>query len=396
MGYRTYTCPIAQACGGCELLAVPYPVQLERKQAHVQELLGEAAEKDGAIIEQIRGMEKPVAYRLKAATPFASGKGGHVKCGFYAAGTHHIVPCESCLVEDPRARRILNAVTHVAERLHVSAYDEDKGKGVLRNAVVRLGYASDDALLVIVTNGSELPHLERFVSELRTQCPELTSVVQNVNTRRTNAILGRLNKTLYGPGNMHDQLLGCTFEIGPSSFYQTNPAQTEVLYRLALDGARLLPGQRVLDAYCGTGTIGICAASHVNNLHVVGVEQVSDAVSCARRNAQANGLGERCRFLRSDATDYMDATVRLASPDNRFDVVIMDPPRSGSTPKFLAGVTRLGPSRIAYVSCSVSTQARDITILRDYGYRLERVTPVDMFPHTKHVETVAILVRETR
>jgi len=157
MGYRTYTCPIAYACGGCELLAVPYPVQLERKQAQVKELLGEAVEKDGGVVEQIRGMEEPVAYRLKAATPFTPGKGGHVRCGFYASGTHHIVPCEKCLVEDPRARRILNAVARVAEHLHVSAYDEDKGKGVLRNAVVRLGYASDDVLLVIVTNGSELP-----------------------------------------------------------------------------------------------------------------------------------------------------------------------------------------------------------------------------------------------
>jgi 23S rRNA (uracil-5-)-methyltransferase RumA len=299
-------------------------------------------------------------------------------------------------VEDPRARQALNAVARIAEHLHVSAYDEDRGTGVLRNAVVRVGYASDDVLLVIVTNGPELPHLERFVSELRTQRPELTSVVQNVNTRRTNAILGRLNKTLYGPGNMHDQLLGCTFEIGPSSFYQTNPAQAEVLYRLAIDGAQLLPGQRVLDAYCGTGTIGICAVSHVDDLHVVGVEQVSDAVACARRNARANGLGDRCRFLRSDATDYMDATIRTTRPDDRFDVVIMDPPRSGSSHKFLAGVTRLGPSRIAYVSCCVSTQTRDITILRDYGYRLERVTPVDMFPHTKHVENVAVLARETR
>ncbi|MGL5173132.1 MAG: class I SAM-dependent RNA methyltransferase, partial [Olsenella sp.] len=190
-----------------------------------------------------------------------------------------------------------------------------------------------------------------------------------------------------------DRLLGCTFEIGPTSFYQTNPAQTEVLYQLAIDGAELLPGQRLLDAYCGTGTIGICAASLVEGLRVIGVEQVGDAVARAGRNARANGVGERCRFLRSDATEYMDATVSAEKPDGRFDVVVMDPPRAGSTPKFLAGVSRLRPSRIAYVSCNVVTQSRDITILRDYGYRLERVTPVDMFPHTKHVESVAILSR---
>ena len=393
MGYRTYTCPIARTCGGCEWLAVPYPIQLERKQAFVQELLGEPAEKDGAVVETIRGIDDPVAYRLKAATPFSPGKGGRIRSGFYAMGTHRIVACESCLVEDPRARRVLNAVARAAEHHHVSAYDEDRGKGVLRHAVVRFGYESDEALLVIVTNGPDLPHLEAFMTELREQCPEVTSVVQNVNDRRTNAILGWTNKTLYGPGCMHDRLLGCTFEIGPTSFYQTNPAQTEVLYQLAIDGAELLPGQRLLDAYCGTGTIGICAASLVEGLRVIGVEQVGDAVARAGRNARANGAGERCRFLRSDATEYMDATVRADRPDDRFDVVVMDPPRAGSTPKFLAGVSRLGPSRIAYVSCNVVTQARDITILRDYGYRLERVTPVDMFPHTKHVESVAILSR---
>ena len=387
MGYRTYTCQIARDCGGCEWLAVPYPIQLRRKQAQVEELLGAMAHEDDAALEPIRGMDEPVRYRHKAATPFAHGPRGRVRCGFYAAGTHRIVPCETCLVEDERARRILNSVARVAERLHIPPYDEDRGVGVLRHAVVRCGWKTEDVLLVLVTRVDDLRDPGRLVSELRAACPEVTSIVQNVNDRRTNAILGRRCRTLFGPGVMHDQLLGCTFEIGPTSFYQTNPEQTEVLYQLALEG--VAGSARVLDAYCGTGTIGICAARESEDVRVTGVEQVEGAVACARRNAEANGVQDRCRFVAADATEWM----AREGARERFDAVIMDPPRAGSTPEFLAGVAALAPERVAYVSCNVVTQARDLELLRKRGYRLERVTPVDMFPHTRHVESVVTLRR---
>jgi 23S rRNA (uracil-5-)-methyltransferase RumA len=293
-------------------------------------------------------------------------------------------------VEDPRARRILNAAARAAEKLRIPPYDEDRGVGVLRHAVVRCGWKTDDVLLVLVTRVDELRGAERLVSELRAGCPELTSIVQNVNDRHTNAILGRSNKTLFGPGVMHDRLLGCTFEIGPTSFYQTNPAQTEVLYRLALEGTGIAGGREphLLDAYCGTGTIGICAAARASEALVTGVDQVPGAISCAQRNAHANGVEERCSFVRADATKWM-----AKARDETYDVVIMDPPRAGSTPAFLGGVARFAPERVVYVSCNVETQARDLEILRARGYRLERVVPVDMFPHTKHVECVATLVR---
>ena len=387
MGYRTYTCQIARDCGGCEWLAVPYPIQLRRKQEQVEELLGAMTREDDAALEPIRGMDEPVRYRHKAATPFAHGPRGRVRCGFYAAGTHRIVPCETCLVEDERARRILNSVARVAERLHIPPYDEDRGVGVLRHAVVRCGWKTEDVLLVLVTRVDELRDPGRLVSELRAACPEVTSIVQNVNDRRTNAILGRRCRTLFGPGVMHDQLLGCTFEIGPTSFYQTNPEQTEVLYQLALEG--VAGSERVLDAYCGTGTIGICAARESEDARVTGVEQVEGAVACARRNAEANGVQDRCRFVAADATEWM----AREGARERFDAVIMDPPRAGSTPEFLAGVAALAPERVAYVSCNVVTQARDLELLRKRGYRLERVTPVDMFPHTRHVESVVTLRR---
>lgn len=387
MGYKTYTCQIARDCGGCEWLAVPYPIQLRRKQEQVAELLGDMAHEDDATVDPIRGMKEPVRYRHKAATPFAHARGGRVRCGFYAAGTHRIVPCDECLVEDPRARRILNAVARTAERLHIPPYDEDRGVGVLRHAVVRCGWKTDEVMLVLVTRVDELRSVDRLVNELRAVCPEVTTIVQNVNDRKTNAILGRRSRTLFGTDVMHDELLGCTFEIGPTSFYQTNPAQTEVLYELALEGVG--PASRVLDAYCGTGTIGICAAARHKTLQVIGVEQVKSAVACAQRNAEANNVADRCHFVAADATSWMAREGR----SQRFDAIIMDPPRAGSTPEFLNGVADLGPGRVVYVSCNVITQTRDLEILRSRGYGIERVTPVDMFPHTKHVESVVTLER---
>ena len=392
MGYRTYTCPIAKSCGGCEWLAVPYPIQLERKQALVEEVLGQAVRQDGATLEKICGMDEPRGYRHKAATPFAPGSHGRVRCGFYAAGSHRIVPCSSCLVEAPGARDVLNSVARAAERCGIPAYQEDRGSGVLRHAVVRMGYATRECLLTVVTNGPRLPRAEKFVKDILRNQPQVTSIVQNVNERRTNAILGRECRALYGPGVMHDRLLGCSFEIGPTSFYQTNPAQTEVLYRLAIAGAGVVPGMRLLDAYCGTGTIGICGAHECPDVEVVGVEQIGGAVAAARRNGIANGLDKRCRFVRADATEYLVAAARNGRAE-RFDALIMDPPRAGSTPEFLSAVCALGPERVSYVSCNVITQARDIEMLREGGYWLERVQPVDMFPHTKHVECVATLVR---
>lgn len=407
MGYKTYTCAIAKRCGGCEWLAVPYPIQLKRKQQLVEDLLGEFVEKDDGELAPIVGMEEPLAYRHKAATPFAPGRKAQrgrttLRSGFYASGTHRIVPCESCLVEDPRARRILGEVARQAGLLGIPAYDEDRGTGVLRHAVVRCGYATDDVMLVLVTNGERLPRAERLVAALRSSCPELTTIVQNVNVLRTNAILGRKCRTLWGPGIMHDKLLGCTFEIGPTSFYQTNPAQTEALYRLAIEAALGEKGEaglaaagkkgalRVLDAYCGTGTIGICLASAASGADVVGVEQVGGAVACAKRNAVANKVPDRCKFVRADATAYI-SDPKLG--EKGFDVVLMDPPRAGSTPEFLGRVADLSPERVVYVSCNVTTQARDIELLRARGYRLDRVTAVDMFPHTKHVESVALMSR---
>ena len=428
MGYKTPTCSIARSCGGCEWLSVPYPIQLKRKQAQVEELLAPLASINNVTIEPIRGMDEPLAYRHKAATPFAPGKGRTVRSGFYASGTHKIIASKECLVEDGRARAILNDVAYLAGQFNIHAYQEDRGKGALRHGVVRCGYATDDVMLVLVVNGQHLPHEQEFIAALRKAHPELTSIFLNVNQKRTNAILGRETRLLWGSTSMSDKLLGCTFEIGPTSFYQTNPQQTEVLYQLAIDGALAgaelvgselagseLAGSesadaeqasvstqaaisapasslRVLDAYCGTGTIGLCLAHAAEaqgiNLLLTGVDQVENNIQMARRNARNNKL--EAEFICDDATRYMQA---LAKDGQNFDVIILDPPRAGSTPTFLKATTQLAQKKIVYVSCNVVTQARDLKVLLDSGFAIECVTPVDMFPHTKHVECVVMLSR---
>ena len=406
MGYKTPTCSIARSCGGCEWLSVPYPIQLKRKQAQVEELLAPLASINNVTIEPIRGMDEPLAYRHKAATPFAPGKSRAVRSGFYASGTHKIIASKECLVEDGRARAILNDVAYLAGQFNIHAYQEDRGKGALRHGVVRCGYATDDVMLVLVVNGQHLPHEQEFIAALRKAHPELTSIFLNVNQKRTNAILGRETRLLWGSTSMSDKLLDCTFEIGPTSFYQTNPQQTEVLYQLAIDGAlagSVLAGSesadaaqtsnlRVLDAYCGTGTIGLCLAHAAEaqgvNLLLTGVDQVENNIQMARRNARNNKL--EAEFICDDATRYMQA---LAKDGQNFDVIILDPPRAGSTPAFLKATAQLAQKKIVYVSCNVVTQARDLRVLLDSGFAIERVTPVDMFPHTKHVECVVVLSR---
>ena len=406
MGYKTPTCSIARSCGGCEWLSVPYPIQLKRKQAQVEELLAPLASINNVTIETIHGMDEPLAYRHKAATPFAPGKGRTVRSGFYASGTHKIIASKECLVEDGRARAILNDVAYLAGQFNIHAYQEDRGKGALRHGVVRCGYATNDVMLVLVANGQHLPHEQEFIAALRKAHPELTNIFLNVNQKRTNAILGRETRLLWGSTSMSDKLLDCTFEIGPTSFYQTNPQQTEVLYQLAIDGALAGSGLagsgqtsatqtsklRVLDAYCGTGTIGLCLAHAAEaqgvNLLLTGVDQVENNIQMARRNARNNKL--QAEFICDDATRYMQA---LAKDGQNFDVIILDPPRAGSTPAFLKATAQLAQKKIVYVSCNVVTQARDLKVLLDSGFAIERVTPVDMFPHTKHVECVCLMSR---
>ena len=395
-------CPVMRACGGCTWLGLPYRKQLARKQAAMEGLFDGIVE-PGAL-QPILGMagtpespKSPRAFRYKAATPFAPGPRGRVRCGFFARGTHDIVFCPECAVEAPGARRLLNEVSRIATRLHIPAYDEDSGRGLLRYAVLRMGWRTDEAMLTLVTRDRRVPQLRELADALREAKPRLTIIAQNINPRPGNAILGGETRILFGPPRMRDQLLGCTFEISPTSFYQTNPEQTEALYQLAIDGMELQEGDVLLDAYCGSGTIGLCAidAARADGLtaRLLGVERNPEGIRDARRNAELNGLDDRAEFVARDATEYL----QQAAADGRgVDVLTLDPPRAGSTPEFLAAAAAMVPRRIIYISCNPTTQARDLIELSHHGYHCVQLTPVDMFPHTEHVETVAVLQKSSR
>ena len=395
-----------RTCGGCEWLGLPYRKQLRRKQAAMEELFEPLLARFGCdiAIDPVVGMgaragepgpaASPRAFRYKAATPFGPGPRGRVQSGFFARGTHRIIPVPVCAVEAPGARDILNGVARAAEACRIPAYNEDTHRGLLRYAVLRLGWKTREGLLTIVTSQREIPHYQAFLDCLQQINPRVTTIAHNINPRVTNAILGGETRVLAGPPRLRDELLGCTFEISPTAFYQTNPQQTEILYQLAIDGMGLTDGDVLMDAYCGSGTIGLCALHQVRaaglEVRLLGVERNAVGIEDAKRNAELNDLGDRARFIVQDATDYL---IRAAERGEQVDVLALDPPRAGSTPEFLAAAAAIAPRRIVYISCNPFTQARDLEQLLDDGYRLVRLTPVDMFPHTTHVETVAVLER---
>lgn len=398
-------CHLMRSCGGCTWLGLPYRKQLARKQQAMEELFAPLIAEQGWTVEPdpIEGMggragegklPAPRAFRYKAVTPFAPGPHGEVRSGFFARGTHRIVEVPECIVEAPGARAILNGVARAAEACHIPAYNEDTRRGLLRYAVLRCGWKTDEAMLTIVTSQRDLPHMDAFVEALGAIDPRITTIAQNINPKVTNAILGAETRVLAGAGQLRDGLLGCAFDISPTAFYQTNPAQTEVLYRLAIEDMQLQEGDVLLDAYCGSGTIGLCAAHDAKErgiaVRLLGVERNAAGIADARRNAELNGLEDVAEFVAEDATAYMR---RAAAEGRQVDVLCLDPPRAGSTPACLKAACALAPRRIVYVSCNPETQMRDIEQLAAGGYRLVRLTPVDMFPHTEHVETVAVLER---
>lgn len=371
-----------QGCGGCPLLETPYPEQLRQKQARVEALLGEFGP-----VSPILGMEHPWHYRNKAISTFCTGPGRRLDSGIYAAGTHRVVPVDSCLLHHPALDEAVEAVRRAARLCRYEPYQEDRGTGLVRHVLVRHSRATGRVLVALVTAAPVLPGARAFVSKVRELCPRVETIVQNINPRRSSAVLGPREKVLWGRGYIEDTLCGVRFRLGASSFYQINPEQTEVLYRTALDGAGLDGAQTVVDAYCGVGTIGLAAAGRARR--VLGVEFNPSAARCAAQNARANGAGN-ARFLCADATAYLQG---MAARGERADVVFLDPPRAGSTPEFLGAVDRMGPERIVYISCNPETQRRDLRRLAGWGWRARLLQPVDLFPHTEHVECVAVLAK---
>ena len=365
-------------CGGCPLLALPYREQLAKKQARLQELLGGFAP-----VKAVQGMAEPLHYRNKAIASFATQRGKLV-CGLYAEGTHRVLPGADCLLQEEILNKTLAAVLDAARACRWTAYDEDRRTGLLRHTVLRSS-GDGKVLVTLVTPGPDLPGSKNFCTALRKKAPWVVSIVQNINPTHSSAVLGSREKTLYGPGFVLDTLCGTQFAISSRSFYQVNRTQTEVLYKKALELAKLTGRETVIDAYCGIGTIGLCAAPRAKQ--VIGVERNPAAVKDAAANARHNKLSN-AKFVCADATEWMTAA---ADEGLHPDVVFLDPPRAGSTPECITAVAKMAPRRVVYVSCDPETLARDVAIFARHGYKAKGFTPVDLFPQTRHVETVVLL-----
>jgi len=375
-----WNCPVAAKCGGCQLTRLSYAEQLQWKQQRVTELLDGICE-----VRPILGMDDPFHYRNKVHAVLSVDKAGKPISGVYAMGTHRVVPVRHCLIEDRRADRIIQTIVAMLPAYKLRIYNEYTHRGFLRHILIRTGHVTGQIMVVLVATSLEFPGKKAFVQELIQRHPEITTVVLNCNQRETSMVLGTKEITLYGEGYMEDELCGKRFRISPQSFYQVNAKQCELLYRTAIDAAQLTGAETLLDAYCGTGTIGLCASDGCKQL--IGVELNADAIRDAKENARRNGV-ENARFLCDDAGRFMQ---KLAKEGNAPDVVMMDPPRAGSDQKFLQSLLMLKPKRVVYVSCNPETLARDLRVLVDGGYQAEWATPVDMFPGTEHVETVVLL-----
>ena len=374
----------AKNCGGCPMLGMDYAAQLKQKEETVKKLLGRFGP-----VEHIRGMETPYHYRNKVISTFTTGWGGKLTSGIYAANSHKVLPVESCLLQDEVLDKTMLAVRAAAGTCHYQPFNEDKGTGLLRHCLLRRGVMTGQVMVVLVTAQPVLPGAKNFVKALLTEAEKqsvtITTIVQNVNDRKTSVVLGDMEKVLYGKGFILDELCGKTYALSPRSFYQINHTQTEVLYGLAVDAAHLTGKEVVLDAYCGIGTIGLTVADHAKQ--VVGVELNRDAVHDAIGNAKHNGV-KNTRFFAADATQWI---TEAAAAGQRADVIFMDPPRAGSDERFLSSLLKYAPRRIVYISCNIDTQRRDLDVLLSGGYKLRRIQPVDMFPYTEHIECVVML-----
>ena len=375
-------CPAQKKCGGCQLLEVPYGEQLRQKQKQVEKLLGPYCK-----VEKILGMEEPFHYRNKVHAVFGHRKDGTVISGTYQEGTHFIVPVDECMIEDPKADAIIRDIRDLLKSFKIKTYNEDTGYGLFRHALIRTGFHSGEVMVVLVLGSPILPSKNNFVKALRKLHPEITTIVLNVNSQKTSMILGEKETVLYGKGYIEDTLCGLTFRISSKSFYQVNPRQTEVLYSKAIQLAGLTGRERMIDAYCGIGTIGLIASSQAGE--VIGVEQNPDAVKDAISNAKRNGV-KNIRFYRNDAGKFM---TELAQASETVDVVFMDPPRAGSDEAFLTSLVTLRPKKVVYISCNPVTLERDLKFLTKRGYQAKVACPVDMFPMCSNIESICLLER---
>lgn len=381
-------CSCARQCGGCQIQALSYQRQLQFKEEKVRNVLERIGGFEKIPLQPIIGMENPYRYRNKAQFPIGTDREGRPIAGFYAGRTHTIIPQEDCVLGVRENKAILEVILGFMEEFSIPAYREEEGSGLVRHVLIRYGFATKEIMVCVVINGDRLPKAE-ILAERLSDIAGMTSIFINKNKRRTNVILGEEVEVIWGRPFIEDVLDGVRYQISPLSFYQVNPVQTKVLYEKALQYAGLHGTETVWDLYCGIGTISLFLARQAGKVY--GVEIVPQAIEDARRNAALNGM-ENVEFMVGKAEEILPE--KYEKEGVSADVIVVDPPRKGCDPELLDTMLQIRPKRIVYVSCDPATLARDLKLLCAGGYKLQKVQPVDQFPHSVHVENVCLLLRK--
>ena len=383
-------CDIYKRCGGCKLQHASYKAQLDFKWDRVKDCVSKIGKLDPSIVKYPLGMEEPWRYRNKVQLPIGLIN-GEVKIGFFAPRSHDIIDMESCLIQDEIGDKVVKLTREWIEKFNIRPYNVDgeyDEKGIVRHIMIRRGFTTNEVMVVLVTNGEKLPHKEEFVDLMVKNIPGIKSIIQNINSKKTNVILGLESKTLWGEDTISDYIGDFRFNISPLSFFQVNPTQTEVLYGKALEYANLTGNEEVFDAYCGTGTITLFLSQRAKKVY--GVEIIPQAIDNAWINAKENKV-ENVEFFVGESEVVIPD---LINKGVKADVVVVDPPRKGCDKKLLDSITNIDAKKIVYVSCDPSTLGRDLQVLEENGYKTLEVQPVDMFPNTSHVENVAKLIKK--
>ena len=381
-------CDIYKRCGGCKLQHASYKAQLDFKWDRVKDCVSKIGKLDPSIVKYPLGMEEPWRYRNKVQLPIGLIN-GEVKIGFFAPRSHDIIDMESCLIQDEIGDKVVKLTREWIEKFNIRPYNVDgeyDEKGIVRHIMIRRGFTTNEVMVVLVTNGETLPHKEEFVDLMVKNIPGIKSVIQNINSKKTNVILGLESKTLWGEDTISDYIGDFRFNISPLSFFQVNPTQTEVLYGKAVEYANLTGNEEVFDAYCGTGTITLFLSQKAKKVY--GVEIIPQAIDNAWINAKENKV-ENVEFFVGESEVVIPD---LINKGVKADVVVVDPPRKGCDKKLLDAITNIDAKKIVYVSCDPSTLGRDLQVLEENGYNTLEVQPVDMFPNTAHIENVALLI----
>ena len=373
-------------CGGCQIQELDYNKQLELKTNEVKQVISRIGKLENVEIHETIGMQSPCRYRNKAQFPIQNINGS-TAIGFYKKKSHDVIPTDMCVIQHDINDKIIKIIKTYIQAYNVSIYNETTHTGVLRHLVTKVGFTTNEVMVVLVANGTNLPHLNELASVLKENILGFKTLVLNVNKAKTNVILGKENKVIYGNGKINDYIGDLVFEISPLSFFQVNPVQTEVLYNKALEYAELKENDTVFDIYCGIGSISLFLAQKATKVY--GIEIVEDAIKDAKINAKLNNLNN-VEFYVGKAEEVVP---KMYSEGKTANVVVVDPHRKGCDEKVLDTIVSMKPDRVVYVSCNPSTLARDLAYLDERGYKCVEIQPVDMFPHTMHVETVAKLRR---